>query len=219
MRLDIKLKTVGLFCVGWSHPAVTGPDIQFVRRVNYDGSSQVYIPASSFKGALRSSASRIAESYGFKSCGGVRPEHIREKHTKMGRTCDVCEIFGHPWSASASPLMFSDLLPTGPIETTSLTRIRIGDKSMRAAEGALFSMEYVPPGCEFAGTIELMNVPKDKIALLLLSMAELRLGRIGRGGPLDLKIERADDLKQVLRGTEWLALFHELEEWLWHEVP
>lgn len=219
MKLSVKLKTVSLFCVGWSYPTVIGPDVQFVKRINYDGTSEVYVPASSFKGALRSSASRVAESYGFKSCGEVRPERIKARHEEIGRTCDVCELFGYPWSPSTSPLIFSDLLPTSYVETLTLTRIRIDDRSMRVAEGALFSVEYVPPGCEFAGTIELINVPKDKIALLLLALAELRLGRMGRSSLIDLKLENVNELADLLKDTNWLNLLNELKEWLWDEVP
>jgi len=197
-----------------------GPDIQFVKRISYNGDSQIYIPASSFKGALRSSASRIAESYGFKSCEEIRPERIREKHEKIGGICDVCKLFGYPGNNLPSPLIFSDLLPTGPVEVFALTRVRIDDRSMRAAEGALFSTEYIPPQCEFAGTIELINVPKEKVALLLLSLAELRLGRIGRGsGLVDLKIENASELDNVLKNTVWSNLLNELKEWLWRDDP
>lgn len=220
MRLNVRLKTVGLFCIGSSYPTAVGPDIQFVKRINHDGSSQFYIPASSFKGALRSSASRISESYGFKSCGEIRPERIKDKHKKMGGVCDVCELFGYPWSNSPSPLIFSDLLPADEVETVVLTRIRIDDKSMRAAKGALFSIEYIPPGCEFAGTIELGNVFKEKIILLLLSLAELRLGRIGRGsGLIDLRIENTNGLDEILKNTVWMALLTELKGWLWNDAP
>lgn len=220
MKLGIRLKTVGLFCVGSSYPATLGPDIQFVRRVDYDGGSRIYIPASSFKGALRSSASRVSKSYGFRSCGEIRPERIKDRHREMGGMCDVCELFGCPWSRSPSPLIFSDLFPTGEVETMVLTRIRISDKSMTAAKGALFSIEYIPPGCEFAGTIEVGGVPKEKVPLLLLSLAELRLGRLGRGsGLVDLKIEGADRLDEALKGTAWSSLLNELKGWLWDGVP
>lgn len=101
-----------------------------------------------------------------------------------------------------------------------LTRIRIDDRSMRADEGALFSIEYVLPGCEFAGAIELNDVSKEKIPLLLLSLAELRLGRIGRGGSLiDLRIDDPDRLEEILRNTVWLGLLNELRGWLWNNVP
>jgi len=199
---------------------VMGPDIQFVKRISYEGSSDIYIPASSFKGALRSSASRVSESYGFRSCGEIRPERIREKHEKIGGLCDICELFGYPGSALPSPLIFSDLLPINHVETLTLTRVRIDDRSMKAAEGALFSIEHVPPGCEFTGTIELTNVPREKIILLLLSLAELRLGRIGRGnGLIDLRIEDVSKLENVLKGTLWLGLLNELKGWLWNGLP
>jgi len=198
---------------------VLGPDIQFVKRINYDGSSEIYIPASSFKGALRSSASRISESYGFRSCGEVRPERIREKHEKIGGLCDICKLFGYPGSALPSPLILSDLLPVNHVETIALTRVKIDDRSMRAAEGALFLIEHVPPGCEFAGIVELTSTSKEKIALLLLSLAELRLGRMGRGGLIDLRIEDASELEAVVKDTLWLNLLNELRRWLWSDLP
>jgi len=195
-------------------------DIQFVRRIEYGGNSKICIPASSFKGALRSSASRISESYGFKSCGEIRPERIKERHEEIGRVCDVCELFGYPGSATPSLLIFSDFLPVNCVETLITTRIRIDDRSMRAAEGALFSIEYVPSGCEFVGMIELINIPREKIPLFLLSLAELRLGRMGRGSnPVDLRIENVNELEEALKDTPWLNLINELREWLWDELP
>lgn len=101
-----------------------------------------------------------------------------------------------------------------------LTRVRIDDKSLRAAEGSLFSVEYIPPGCEFTGTIRLTDISMKKTILLLLSLAELRLGRIGRGGgPVDLMVEGVEELDGLLRDTPWLNLLNELKRWLWNEVP
>lgn len=218
MRFNVRLKSLGLFCIGWSHPSVLGPDIQFIRETTYDGDVRIYIPGSSLKGALRSSASRIAQNYGFTSCGEVKPEFIEEAHIKI-EICDVCDLFGYPKSNTLSPLIVSNLKATEVIEPSALTRVRIDDRSMRAAEGALFTVEYVPPGSEFIGDIRLINPTEKRAALLLLSLADLRHGRFGRGSqPIDIKIEDAQELENLFKRSPWFSLLSELKEWLWNDV-
>lgn len=220
MRFNVRLKSLGLFCIGWSHPSVLGPDIQFIREITYNGDIRVYIPGSSLKGALRSSASRIAQNYGFTSCGEVKPEFIEEAHRKIGvEMCDVCALFGYPKGGAPSPLIISNLRAIKTIKPLALTKVRIDDESMKVAEGALFTVEYTPPGSEFIGDVKLINPAKEKAALLLLSLAELRNGRFGRGSqPIDIKIENTQELENLLKDTSWFNLLSELKGWLWNEV-
>jgi CRISPR/Cas system CSM-associated protein Csm3 (group 7 of RAMP superfamily) len=217
MRLSVKVRTIGLGCVGWGHPIAVGPDIPFNKRAVSDKgnlSYELYIPGSTLKGVLRSSASRVSKFYGFTSCGEVRPEKIDEAHRSNG-VCDVCRLFGYPKSGEQSPLIVSDLVSKKRPETIELTRTRIDDSSLKVAEGALFTIEYVYPKTIFEGTISFLDVESRLLGLLLLSMAELRLGRFGRGSMIDLMIEDAEGLRDKLDGTAWLPIFEDLGRWLW----
>jgi CRISPR/Cas system CSM-associated protein Csm3 (group 7 of RAMP superfamily) len=217
MRFNVRLKTVGLFCIGWAHPTALGLDIPFIRGTREGGTLSIYIPGSSFKGALRSAASRLAEAYGFKSCGEVRPERIKDVHESVG-VCDVCKLFGYPQSRSHSPLIISDLEAVNDVRTLTMTRVRINDESLKSAEGALFTIEYVPPGTEFIGNVTVLDAEQRSLALLLLALAELRLGRFGRSGVVDVKIENGSRLEETLHDTQWLNLLNELRRWLWDGV-
>ena len=209
ITFEVKLRSTSLLCVGWSHPLALGPDVPFARRRTEKG-YEAFIPGSSFKGALRSSASRIAKAYSFSSCGEVRPELI---HKGDSNVCDVCELFGIPGSRVPSTLIVSDLNPLNEVEFIPLTRIRLEDISLKAAEGALFTTEYCPCA-EFKGMLTLRRGANRLLGLLLVSLAELRLGRFGKSSIIDLKIEKDRELREVL-DPRWHPLLDELEEWLW----
>lgn len=203
IEFAVKLRPVGLLSVGWSHPTAMEVDIPFTREVATNWSRDegrfkpnhiLYIPGSTFKGALRSSAVRIASAYGFSSCGMIEPRMIAKAHEEMGEPCDVCQLFGCPGLPIRSPLMVSDFQPIKSIHTTSVTRVRIDDRSLKVAAGALFSTEHVTPDAEFLGKIRVSNIDARLLGLLLLSLAELRLGRFGRRSLVDIKLENCKKL-------------------------
>lgn len=209
----LRLRPVGLLTVGGSHPELAGADIAFVTTL-VDGREVVYVPASSLKGALRSAASRVAESYGFTSCGQTNPELIRRAHSGRG-VCDVCRLFGAPSRNPSQLLFFDDLMPEGEgVSRHLITRVRIDDRSLRVAEGGLFTSEAVSTG-EFSGQIRYTEESVGLLPLLLLGVAELRLDRLGRRSSVDLRLDATDQLRRDL-GQEWHALLEALEGWLWH---
>ncbi|MCS7098690.1 MAG: RAMP superfamily CRISPR-associated protein [Candidatus Methanomethyliaceae archaeon] len=210
---NVRLKTISLLCIGWSHPSIFGPDIPFIRELNSNGKMRIYIPASSFRGALRSSAIKLAENYGFKSCGEIRPELIEDRHNRMGGKCDVCDLFGEPMNISS--LIVSNFEPIKDIKSLILTRIRLEDNSLKVSEEALFKVEYIPVGSEFLGNIKLINPTQKRAALLLIALAGLRIGRFGRGSnPIDIRIENTEKIEALL--GDWYDLLNELKGWLWH---
>ncbi|MEM2057847.1 MAG: hypothetical protein QXO76_06320, partial [Thermoproteota archaeon] len=74
ITFTVKVRPPSLICVGWSHPSAIGYDVPFAKKAVLEGgkhSFRIFIPGSSFKGSLRSASSRVARSYGFKSCGEV----------------------------------------------------------------------------------------------------------------------------------------------------
>lgn len=223
IEFKVRLKALGLSTVGWAHPAVLGADIVFARRsLTEEGEDEPYVPGSSLKGALRSAASRIATSYGFTSCGEVRPEAIKEAH--RGSVCDVCSLFGTPESGSPSPLTVTDLSLVEPAKLMGrtqlvlVTRVGIEDESQRAAKGILYTSEHLIPGAEFEGRVTIYDAETRLLGLLLLSMAELRLGRFGRRSLMDLMISRTEPLEKALHETCWLNLINDLKRWVWREI-
>ena len=198
IRFTICARPVGLGCVGSSYRGILGPDIEFYRKGN-----TVCIPGSSLKGALRSSAARIAEPYKFSSCGQVRPEKMQP--------CDVCELFGFP--NSLPNLMVSDLEPRASPRTIMVTRVKLDDRSLKAEEGGLYTQEHAY-ATEFTGEVIVLKPDQRLLGLLLLSVAELRLGRVGRDTLLDLKLENTEALEGKVDG-QWMPLLNELKEWLW----
>jgi len=222
MKFLLRVKPVGLACIGWSYPA-PGVDIPFSRRIMKSNGSLIYgiyIPGSSLKGVLRSAASRVASSYGFKSCGGVRPEFIEELHKDFGGPCDVCKLFGYPKVGIPSPLIVSDLKPAeGTLrEVFSMTRIRLNDETLKAAEGALFTSEHLGSHVEFSGYVIVLTEDQELLGLLCLSIAELRLGRIGRHSIIDIKLEETEKLEKLLASSRWRPLVEDLRGWLWNEA-
>jgi len=200
-----------------------GADITFARLYSRgkNGGTQVvyYIPASSFKGALRSAASRVAASYTsgkFTSCGQVEPKLIEQAHRSIpgnAGLCSICRLFGSPGLTNTPSVFFEDLLPIGGGEASVITRSRIEDSSLRVMEHGLYKSEAVSD-MEFKGKIYYVDEVKELLPLLLLGLAELRLDRFGRRSAIDIRIAETGDLKHDLE-KEWHGLLAGLEEWLW----
>ena len=211
----MKVKPVGLLTVGWSHPSGMGIDIPFVKMpiTAPKGSDwSYYIPASSFKGALRSASTRIAAPYGFTACGEIKPEGLE----RGDHLCDVCNLFGTV-DKKTPKLYFTDLLPSQHPKGSSLllTHTRIDYKSQTVAERGLYTREALESSVEFTGSIKYLD-PEGLHPLLLLALAELRLGRFGRGSLIDIKLEEVDKLRGEVN-SRWAPLLDGLGRWLWLE--
>jgi len=227
LKIGVRIKTVGLATVGWSTPSALGVDIPVAKKVvkKIDGEEyRIYIPGSSFKGALRSATSRVAEAYGFTSCGFIDPEMIRKAHEKG--VCHVCRLFGYPLRSVGGWISISDLElqdDTRRNLTMRITRTKLDDTSLKVEEGALYTSEHIFPDTEFKGSIEInfekdetLNVAEtDMFGLILLGLAELRLGRFGRRSLIDIKLEDVGELEKKLDGTKWSSLLDDLKRWVW----
>lgn len=214
----IRLKTLGLATVGWSHPVVAKADIVLARKYNYRGGYTVYIPGSSFKGALRSSASRIAEAYGFASCGETLPGRLHPlDSSEVGfDTCSVCHVFGYPGRGS-SKIYVDDLEPEDEeVMTYRVTYVGLDDHTLTRSEHKLYTVEVIPPDTVFRGSIEIEDsLGREAVKLLMLALAELRLGRFGKNAAIDLMIaEGLDPLKEML-GGEAARYLEGLGRWVW----
>jgi CRISPR/Cas system CSM-associated protein Csm3 (group 7 of RAMP superfamily) len=217
-RLTIQLKTLGLATVGWSHPGPVKADIMFARRYRYDGAYTVYIPGTSFKGALRSSASRIAEAYGFTSCGETLVRHVHQTSGEVDfETCAVCHLFGYP-GKGPSKILVDDLIPleNRNVDIYKVTHVGLDDTTLTRAEHKLYTVEVIPPHTIFEGSIEVDDsVSGGGVKLLMISLAELRLGRFGKNATVDLKVADGFDQLVGILGPEEARRFEGLGEWLW----
>ena len=222
IRFKLRLRAVSLLTLGWGVPDVLGADIVHARKLRLEGAGKraaevLYVPGSSVKGALRTAASRAAAAYGFTSCGEVRPELIAKAHASG--PCDVCRLFGHPGDdpSAASRVWVSDFNPVGELRTVIVARVALDNRTLTAAEGALYSVEHLLPGSEFEGEVRVYEDARDLIPLLLLAIAELRTGRFGRGAVVDARVEDGGALDSVVE-AKWRPLLNELRNWLWEEV-
>ncbi len=220
IRFGLRLRAMSFLTVGGGIPDVMGADIVHVRKTVVNGgtvSNDIYIPASSVKGVLRTNASRVAEAYGFESCGEVDPDRMTRAHG--GGACDVCRLFGRPGNApdDSSRLFVTDF-KSEEAESNRMvvTRVSLDDRTLTAREGALYSVEHVLPGTEFSGEVlvEGGDEVRSLLPLLLLAIAELRLSGLGRGGLVDAKVEDGNSL-DALVGVEWRPLLNGLRSWLW----
>jgi len=228
LKFGVRIKTVGLATVGWSTPSALGVDVPVARKLIRKMSGEeyrVYVPGSSFKGALRSATSRVAEAYGFTSCGFIDPTMIMEAHRLRG-VCDVCRLFGYPLRSIGGLVSVSDLELQDDARrslTMRITRTKLDDTSLKVEEGALYTSEHTFPDIEFKGFIEInfeedetvSAAETDMIGLVLLGLAELRLGRFGRRSLIDIKLEDVEEIEKKLDGTKWSSLLDDLRRWVW----
>ncbi len=150
-----------------------------------------FLPGSSLKGKLRTTAERLAPHLGLEAClMGAEPdvecysnltwaqkhkellESIRfekEPQTKKDRldevTCDVCRIFGSPLMASR--LTISDGMV---LEWDEIIQVRDGVVIDRDSETVVprlrFDYEVVPPGALFQFSLELTDLDQAELALV-----------------------------------------------------
>jgi CRISPR/Cas system CSM-associated protein Csm3 (group 7 of RAMP superfamily) len=215
----LRLKAATLLTVGWGVPDVMGADVVHSRKLQFDGSKAkydyvYYISGSSVKGSLRTAASKVAAAYGFSSCGEVKPERIEAAH--KGSACDVCRLFGYPSRdpSAASSVFVSDFNPVGGVNSTILFHVALDDRTLTALEGALYSMEHLLPGAEFEGEVRVSEASRGLLPLLLLAIAELRTGRLGRASICDVKVVDGGALDAYVE-RRWHPLLQELRGWLW----
>lgn len=214
IRFKLRLRAVTLLTVGGGLPEVLGADVVQARKLVGER-YELYLPGSSVKGALRSAASRVAGSYGFTSCGEVEPSRILRAHESLGGPCDVCRLFG--WPGGGAALRVGDFRLLGGAATEVVTRVSLEDSTLTAETGKLYSTEHLPPGTEFEGELRLDESEAGLLPLLLLGVAELRLGRFGRGSLVDARIEDGGALDGLV-GDAWRGLLSELRSWLWEGV-
>ena len=167
-------------------------DIIQLRRIN-NSRKEVCIPATSFKGALRSSAIQIAHfiTNDKNYCTNIDTAQL----CSSGKRCIICSIFGA--NNTPSKIICEDCYPikAKDFKTQVFTQTSIDRKRGRSKKGALFMKEQIPPEIKFETSLYGHNLDNndnndDKEQLLLLfALYNMNFCTIGNGnGLLEVKV-------------------------------
>ncbi len=164
-----------------------------------------FLPGSSLRGVMRTALERILRSLGgdrgcvlfeegsHPTCLTAAPKGVqdaarllkdadlRKRLWQGGEQCDICRLFGSPWSASK--LRVDD----GRISGDHQYEIRDGVGIDRDTESAKEQIKYdfetlESKGAKFTFKIEIENADSTDFALLRILLEELKAGRLTVGG-------------------------------------
>lgn len=211
--ISLKIKSKSVLMVGSGKPS-WNPILHLVffklPKISENGkdTQEIRIPGTTIKGLIRTSATRIAQLLGMTACGEINPSKISEKHQDH-KLCDVCRIFGSP--GYPSKVEVSNAKMIYPTEPFLLTRISIDEKTGTKVEGALFTMEVLPPSSVFKCTIDAHNLDRREAMLLLTSIFNLKFIPFGRGSLVDVEV-KFEKGKDAFMGDKELAMVVEVLE-------
>jgi len=190
--------------------AALGPtDLVVLKVLRADGEELPVVPGSSFKGMLRATCTSVLRALGFRVCDGLpksvclegnefydierrglsADEEVREKIRRIVEAgiekgkrsiCPLCLLFGAP--SLASHVEFMDSYPTGDFKLGYRTCVAIDRRKGSSARGALFTVEYVEPGCEWSFEFKAENTPNYLLGLLLEAIELVNVGLVKVGG-------------------------------------
>ena len=185
LEILIKLTTKSHLTIGsGSTEFIHSADISQLRR-RKDNIKKICIPATTFKGILRTSAIQIAyfllnnKDY----CRTVDVE-------KLCRNCIICNIFGA--NNKPSKIYCEDCFPIfkDKIELKNFTQTRIERKVGKSKEGSLFTREQIPPEIEFETTLIGKNLDETEESLLFLALNNMNYCSFGNsGGLMEIRIK------------------------------
>ncbi len=188
INVEVFLEVNTALCIG---SGVSTSKLGIDKLTMKDKDGNLIIPASTFKGRLRSRCERILKAIEIELCQSPNAEnmcpHYFLKKGKGELYCPICQMFGSPWKES--PLMFEDLIWNVSSEEPDWkdfnTEIRSGTAISRRRgivdEQKLFFTETSPSNAHpvFKGKI-IGKINDDReLALLQLGLNELQL--IGSG--------------------------------------
>ncbi|MHA1285074.1 MAG: RAMP superfamily CRISPR-associated protein [Promethearchaeota archaeon] len=186
IQIDLRLTTRTHLTIGsGDKELLSSADITQLKRRNKTYETAC-IPASTFKGILRSSAIQIAHFFGYNYCTNLKGEFYN-KHSK--KDCIICQIFGA--SDMSSKVFCEDFFPIykETINFQYLTRNKIKRKTGKSEEGSLFTIEQIYPNTIFHGSLIARNLSDKEQELLVASLLNMNFCRFGHsGGLIDLKI-------------------------------
>lgn len=166
------------------------------------GEEKPVIPGSSWKGLFRAAATMLCRSLGLNVCDGLpnatclrgdefydverrRPMDVEAKLSMLlnrngAKACITCLMFGSP--SLHSHVTFSDSTPISRYLIGYRTCVAINRRTGAAHRGALFTVEYVEPGCKFGFGLRAENLPNYALGLLASVIELINAGVVRVGG-------------------------------------
>jgi CRISPR-associated RAMP protein (TIGR02581 family) len=182
--IDLAFETVGGLRVG-SGVADDVTDAPLLR----DADDEPFVPGSSLKGVLRSSAERLLRAYDLnppvcdvltdERCGG-KPGAEPLAEEDLARLCWVCQVFGSPHQAGR--ISVGDLRPSEPVTTVVRDGVAIDRGELRAAGSLKYDYEVMAPSTRLAGTIRVEDAADHDLGILLGLLDLFDAGVLSLGG-------------------------------------
>lgn len=222
--LQIELHFNGLFLVNDPARVVESDDKDkktpdHMPRVTKDGKAM--LPASSFRGAFRSQAERIARTVGKYAClvddTKTRCKPIFSVKEKQ-KLCIACRTFGAAgWK---TPLVISDFLQINNAQTLDQEFVAIDRFTGGSREGAKFNAQgFIDPVLKGSIAIDTSRIKPEEAGLLALTLRDLIEGDItfGFGSAKGYGSCTAKVVSGTLpKAPEWLKK-HGMEKIIWKE--
>lgn len=144
---------------------------------------EVIIPGSTIRGVLRTCMIRVAHLLGYDI------KNISVYPTKIKEDDLITSLMGRPDGYRSKVMIYPVLLRN--VQPLILTHIAIDDRLGTAKEGSLFTVEYIQYETEFDVRIDAHDITLDEARLLFLAIVEMSYERIGRGGIIDVYIQKS----------------------------
>ena len=166
---------VNLNLVSQTHLTIGSGKNQFLQSADiiqlkrkYRQKENICIPATTFKGLLRSSAVQIAHFI----VGDE--EYCKSVHTEILGSCKgciICRVFGA--SNKPSKIFCEDFFPPleDNIDLQYFTQTSIERNSGKSKRGSLFIKEQIPPKISFLSFFEAKNITQNEELLILFATA------------------------------------------------
>lgn len=218
VNIDVSLEVNTALCIG---SGISTSKLGIDKLTMKDKYGNLIIPASTFKGRLRSRCERILSAIGAELCqspnaDNMCPHYFMKKDEKENKKleehyCHICKMFGSPWKES--PLLFEDLIWDSSDWKNFNTEIRSGTAISRRRgivdEQKLFFTETSLSNFHpvFKGKIKGKLNDDKEFALLYLGLKEIQLIGSGKTSGLGwckvcIKLEdlTTDQIAEAMRG-------------------
>lgn len=186
LEIDLSLTTKTHLTIGSGEREFIQPaDILQMKRKR--GRKKIIcIPATSFKGILRTSAIQIAHFFLGENESYCNTVDVK----KLDGKCILCNIFGA--NNKPSKLYCEDAYPTSEdsINLHYFTQTTIDRTTGKSKEGSLFTREEIPPNIEFNTKLIAKNLLPKEEELLLFSLYNMNFCNFGnRSGLMKIQIK------------------------------
>jgi len=179
--------------------ALSPTDLVVLKVTRADGLEVPVIPGSSLKGLFRATCVSLVRALELGACDGLpratclrgnefdniegsSSREVEDKISLIARmgVCPLCLLFGSP--GLASHVDFDDCYPVSKFKFGYRTCVAIDRRKGSAAPGALFTVEYVEPGCEWNFELRADNTPNYLLGLLMEVVELINAGLVKVGG-------------------------------------